>query len=80
MHGAGMHFLSECEAPVDEVASSEVVIVLNQRRVKPRHTRQATLFLMPELRVASLRVLGKPAPVASSGHRLPNNLLAPLRL
>ena len=74
----GLLTVAESEAPVDQDESSEEEAISVQARTRVGRNRPGSPLLVPvrdglNLATASIAV------VPHSGHRLPNNLLAPLR-
>ncbi len=74
----GLLTVAESEAPVDEGESSEDVAISVRVRTQVDRDQLGSQLLGPVRGGLSLAT-SSTASVTNSGHRLPNNLLAPLR-
>lgn len=74
----GLLDLTESEAPLDQDESSEEAAVGVQARTHIRRRQAGFSLLVPVRGGLSLSTAGT-ANIPHSGHRLPNNLMAPLR-
>lgn len=75
---AGLLNVTESEAPLDVGESSEEIAISVQRRIRVRRGRSG-LPLRMQMRGGSTLATDRVVRVPHAGHRLPNNLLAPLR-
>lgn len=73
----GLRNSSESEAPVDEDESLKKEAISTQARTRIGRSQPGRPLLMPVL--VGLRCSAGISSFPRSGHRLPNNLLAPLR-
>jgi hypothetical protein len=76
--GIGLLNSTESEAPVDQDESSEEEAISEQARTGVGRDQPGSPLPVPVRVGLSLTTVGI-ARVPNSGHRLPNNLLAPLR-